>query len=136
MGHVLPTVWINGVYEDFPMALDKSASTMEYAGHMMMPQGDYCGTVHVRDLDGHEASVDFSVELKENDVAETMDFSAYRAVDFTVNQEELLDGWVSVFKDGQKIEQQDGINGALLLPPESTRPVMWLPILFQGYALF
>ena len=35
----LPTVWINGVYEDFPMALDKSASTMEYAGHMMMPQG-------------------------------------------------------------------------------------------------
>ena len=50
-------------------------------------------------------------------MAETMDFSAYRAVDFTVNQEELLDGWVSVFKDGQKIEQQDGINGALLLPP-------------------
>ena len=53
-----------------------------------------------------------------DDVAETMDFSAYRAVDFTVNQEELLGrGWVSVFKEGQEIEDEDGVNGDRLLPP-------------------
>lgn len=112
----LPTVKVKGV-DDFPMALDESASTVEYAGSMMMPQGDYSGTVGVRDLDGHKGSVDFSVKLKENDVAETIDFSAYRAVDFTVNQEELVGSVVYVFKEGQKIEQQDGVNGDRLLPP-------------------
>ena len=115
-----PTVYISGgVNYSFPMALDESASTVEYAGCMVMPQGDYSGCwLRVPDLDGHVASVDFSVELKENDVAETMDFSAYRAVDFTVNQEELLGrGWVSVFKEGQEIEDEDGVNGDRLLPP-------------------
>ena len=64
----------------------KSVTSVEYAGSMMLPQGTYSGTVSVSDLDDHRGSVNFSVEIKGNDVAETLDFSAYRAVDFTVNQ--------------------------------------------------
>ena len=71
------------------------------------------------------------MEIKGNDVAETLDFSAYRAVDFTVNQKEIHGSMerVYVFKEGQKIDEyQDGVNGDRLLPPGkyvalSKRPV-------------
>lgn len=115
-----PSVEIKEVDESFTLPLDKSVTPVEYAGSMMLPQGTYSGTVSVSDLDDHRGSVDFSVEIKGNDVAETLDFSAYRAVDFTVNQKEIHGSMerVYVFKEGQKIDEyQDGVNGDRLLPP-------------------
>ena len=115
-----PTVEIKGVEEVFGLPLDKSATPVEYVGSRMLPQGTYSGSVHVRDFDNHGGSVDFNVEIKENDVSKTMDFSAYRAVDFTVNQKKIQGSMesVNVFREGQKIDEyRDGMNGDRLLPP-------------------
>ena len=87
----LPTVEIDGLYGYFHMTANKEVTPIEYEGSMWMPQGTYSGTVQVHDGSNHSGRATFTVELAGSDVVETVDFSHYRTVDFTVNGENIIE---------------------------------------------
>ena len=111
----LPTVELDGVYVHFRMTANKEVTPIEYEGSMWMPQGTYSGTVRVHDESNHSGRATFTVELAGSDVVETVDFSHYRTVDFTVNGENIIEGYVRLFREGQDFDGNS--ENDRLLPP-------------------
>ena len=111
----LPTVEIDGLYGYFHMTANKEVTPIEYEGSMWMPQDTYSGTVQVHDGSNHSGRATFTVELAGSDVVETVDFSHYRTVDFTVNGENIIEGDVRLFREGQDFD--GNYENDRLLPP-------------------
>ena len=111
----LPTVELDGVYVHFRMTANKEVTPIEYESSMWMPQDTYSGTVRVHDESNHSGRATFTVELGEDGVVETIDFSHYRTVDFTVNGENIIEGYVRLFREGQDFDGNSEYDR--LLPP-------------------
>lgn len=113
----LPYIDINGI-SYFHMIRDESVSPLEYFGTMMIPQDTYEGEVIVRDKNQRSGSAKFSVEIKDNDVVKTVDFSTYRIVTLTVNGNSLNSyGDESVEVQLEKEQGWDFNRDDRLLPP-------------------